>query len=602
MKELIAEYLRENLFDIAPYSIAVIDRDYNIVEANKQFEEYFGEWQGKKCYQSCKKSESRCSYCQLEKVFESGETVVSNESGIDNNGRTCHYIVHFAPMKDREGKIRYVVEMATDVTETAKYQRQYNLLFEKVPSYVTIIDKNYKIVRANKKFRDTFGEAKGKKCYEAYKKRGRRCKKCPARKTFKDGKEYTSVEVGKTFSGQSAHYIVQTTPLSVTEDGVQLVIETATDITNINRLESQIRRTRDFYAALVENAKDGILALNENNKVEIFNDSAKEILNWTSFKKPTTNQVKKMFPKEFLDEPDNGDIVKLNETRVKTYDDKEVPVRFNAIELKSKSKNIGRVAFFQDLRPIIELEKKKLEAERLGAVGQTVAGLAHTIKNLLMGLEGGMYIVDSGLRKSDPEKIVKGWDMLQKNFDKTTQLVRGFLSFAKGKTPTLQKINPNTIVNDIVELYKNAAKKQNVALKSDLQEDIQPVKLDPEGIEACLTNLISNAIDAASVSDDKKGKVIVKTLEENGKVIFKVIDNGCGMDAEVMKKVFTTFFTTKGSQGTGLGLLTTNRIVKEHGGNINVDSDVGKGSTFTMTFYRKTLDLISNDSDNKQGD
>jgi PAS domain S-box-containing protein len=596
MKREIAKYINKHLFDIVPYNIAVIDRKYNIIEANQNFREYFGKEDKKKCYEVYKRSGEKCQHCQLDRVFEKGETIVSNESGIDKNGRTCHYIVHLAPLKEKDGSINYIIEMSTDVTETTRFQQEYNLLFEKVPSFVTIIDKDFRIVRANKKFRDTFGDTIGKKCYEAYKKRKRKCKNCPASHTLKDSGDHVSVEVGKNFVGQNTHYIVHTTPLSTTRQGVQLVIEMATDITELHNLEEQLRKAHDFYATLVENAEDGIIAVNENKKVELINQSAKNILHWTSFKKPVLNQIMEMLPEQFLEEPDNeGKIIKLNETKIKTHDGEYIPVRFNAIELKSKKDRIGRVAFIQDLSAYIELEKEKLEAERLSAVGQTVAGLAHTIKNLLMGLEGGMYIVDIGLRKGDADRIVEGWEILQKNFYKTTNLVKGFLSFAKGRHPKLKLINPNKIVKDIIELYKETAKAQNVALIADLQKDIKPAMLDPEGMEASLTNLLSNSIDAAVLREDKKGKVIIKTRDSGDILTFEVIDNGCGMEAEVIKNVFTTFFTTKGSKGTGLGLLTTNKIIIEHGGKIEVDSDVGKGSTFKITLNRKTLQLIANE-------
>ena len=301
---------------------------------------YFGDWRNKKCYEVYKKSPSQCKTCKVAEIYQFGEVRVLNESGIDKNGKICHYIVHIAPLKGKEGNIDYVVEMSTDVTENTRYQKQYNLFFEMVPSYVSIIDKNYKIVRANKKFRDTFGEVKGKYCYEVYKKRKKKCRYCPASLTFKDGKEHISAEVGKTFMGEDTHYVVNTTPMSTNEDGVQLVLEIATDITDVHNLEEQLRKAHDFYATLIENADDGIIAINQHNKVEIFNQSAKKILNWNSFKKPVLNQLMQILPPEFFDEPDEiGEIVNSSEQEIKTLDDVPIPVRFNAIELK-----IGRAS------------------------------------------------------------------------------------------------------------------------------------------------------------------------------------------------------------------------------------------------------------------
>jgi PAS domain S-box-containing protein len=598
--------MKREFFEIVPFNVAVIDRNYNIVSANNNFKEYFGDWNDKKCFEVYKNLRRPCKHCRVGDVFDTKQVRVSDESGVDRFGKPCHYVVHLAPIVEENGEANYVIEMSTDVTETSHWQREYNILFERVPCYISVIDRDYKIIRANEKFRQTFGDVRGKYCYEVYKKKKHICKNCPASKTFKDGTDHTSTQIGITSTGEKAHYIVNTTPLSRGGEGPSLAIEIATDITEINQLQEQLYQAHDFYATLIENAKDGIIALDANNKTQIFNPAARDILDWPHPRKPGVKRIEEMLPDKFFGSPDkNGTIYSDQECVVNTANGSEVPVRFSSIELKSKKHMLGRVAFMQDLRQMKQLEKEKLDAERLGAVGQTVAGLAHTIKNLLMGLEGGIYIVDTGLRKGDATRIVEGWDILQRNFHKTTDLVKDFLSFAKGRLPDLKLNNPNSIIKDIIDLYQDAAERQNVELMTELEEGIRPALLDREGIEACLTNLMSNAIDAAVLGENEKGKVIIRTYEKNGALNFEVEDNGAGMDSEVIQKIFTTFFTTKGNKGTGLGLLTTHKIVKEHGGSIDVNSDIGKGAVFTITLPRKRLDMIAKeaqkDKNNKKG-
>ena len=109
-------------------------------------------------------------------------------------------------------------------------------------------------------------------------------------------------------------------------------------------------------------------------------------------------------------------------------------------------------------------------------------------------------------------------------------------------------------------------------------------------MHTCLSNLISNALDACEMSDKRKRRVTLLTREKDGALIFEVVDNGSGMDYEVKQKVFTTFFSTKGTdRGTGLGLLTTRKIVQEHGGKILVESAKGKGSVFRIELLRDRL-------------
>lgn len=596
IQEEIKNLLANQFYDLLPFNIAIIDESFNIKLANKNFREYFGDWEGKKCYEVYKKSSSQCLNCLAATVFKDAITKVSNESGVDKNGKICHYIVHCAPLTDDANRAKYVVEMSLDVTETSRFQREYDLLFENVPSYVSIIDRNYRMVRGNKRLRETFGEITGKHCYEVYKKRNTKCRKCPAALTFEDGKDHFSSEIGLNYFKETTRYFVNTTTLSKDESGVQLVLEIATDITEITELQKSLRKMHDFYATLIENSQDGIVAINEKDKVVIFNSSAKKILGWGSRRKPSYNRLKGIFPKEFFKKAGKkGIITQKDETVVTNVEKKEIPVRFSAIELRSGRDYLGKVAFFQDLRKFKELEKQRLEAERLGAVGQTVAGLAHTIKNLLMGLEGGMYIVDTGLRQGDASRIVEGWGILERNFYKTTDLVKGFLSFAKGKVLKLIPTDPNKIVEGIIDLYKTSAKAQNVELTAKLGKSNRLYPLDPEGIETCITNLVSNAIDAAMMREDKNGRVEVRTKFKHSTLVIEVEDNGCGMDAEVIQNIFTTFFTTKGNKGTGLGLLTTNKIVKEHGGSLEVSSDLGKGSIFRIVLPLERLRRIENE-------
>jgi PAS domain S-box-containing protein len=586
--------LARGLFELAPFNIAVIDRDFQVVAANQNFESYFGEWRGHRCYEVCKNAGGRCAQCQAEATFEDGRVRVSDETGIDRHGRTCHYVVHLAPLKDEEGRIRYVMEMTTDLTETRRWQREYDLFFERVPCYVLVIDREFRVVRANEKFRETFGETAGKHCYQVCKRRDKPCSNCPAALTFQDGSEHTSNQLGVHRDGSPAHYVVTTSPLSRGERDVAHVIEMATDITQIHELEEKLKNAQDFYESLVRNSATGIVAVDTAGQVRIMNPAAHELLSWSATRPPSPARLREMLPAEFFaGDANNGWALNLPEVALRSAGGEEVPARFSAVRLKSHGKSLGRAAFLQDLREIKQLERDKLEAERLGAVGQTVAGLAHTIKNLLMGLEGGMYMVDTGLHRADAGRIAEGWQILQRNFQKTTALVKDFLSFAKGRLPELRSTDPDALARGVVDLYRDAAARQGVELRFEAGDGVREAPLDPGGIETCLTNLVSNGIDAAVLREEPGGMVTVRTREERGGLVFEVADNGCGMDQEIKSQVFTTFFTTKGGKGTGLGLLTTRKIVQEHGGRIEMESTIDRGSVFRIRLPRQRLEALA---------
>jgi signal transduction histidine kinase len=243
-----------------------------------------------------------------------------------------------------------------------------------------------------------------------------------------------------------------------------------------------------------------------------------------------------------------------------------------------------------DITGVKLLEQEKLEAERLAAVGQTVAGLAHGVKNLLMGIDGGMYMLESGIEKGDPDRLVNGWGMLKEDMARMTSFVKEFLEFAKGRIPEVQLVDPNKPAEEVFTLFRGAAMLKGIEIRANLQEGISQAYMDQKGIHACLANLVSNAMDACEVSDKPNRHVVISTSEQEGELVYEVADDGVGIDYEIRKKIFSSFFSTKATgKGTGLGLLTTRKIVQEHGGRVSFDSTEGAGSVFRLQFPRDRL-------------
>jgi signal transduction histidine kinase len=247
-----------------------------------------------------------------------------------------------------------------------------------------------------------------------------------------------------------------------------------------------------------------------------------------------------------------------------------------------------------DVTELKRLHREKLDAERLAVVGQTVAGLAHGIKNLIMGLEGGMYVVNSGIRQGDEQRLVQGWGMLQQDIKRISAFAKDFLEFARGREPRVQIVGPNTVAREVVALFGDRARQSGIDLRADLSEGLREAPMDAEGIHVCLTNLVANAIDACMMSTKTDRHVVVSTREQDSVLTFEVTDDGCGMDYEIKNKVFTNFFSTKATdKGTGLGLLTTRKIVQEHGGRVRFDSTAGEGSVFRLEFPRDRLPTLN---------
>jgi signal transduction histidine kinase len=240
--------------------------------------------------------------------------------------------------------------------------------------------------------------------------------------------------------------------------------------------------------------------------------------------------------------------------------------------------------YTENLEKLVEEKTRKLlEAERLAAVGQTVAGLAHAIKNITSGLTGGMYVLEKGIELDNKSYLSQGWQMIKGNMSKIKSITLDLLNYAKEREPEYQLLDPNLPVRQVLELMRSRAEESGVSLKEDLAPDLPRVFLDPEGIHRVLLNLVTNAIDACKDVScaNRKGEVLLRTLRPKGWAVeYQVIDNGCGMDEESRSNVFQRFFSTKGSQGTGLGLMIARKIIDEHKGVIHLVSEKNQGTSF----------------------
>ncbi|MBU1626511.1 PAS domain S-box protein [bacterium] len=592
------DWVRNKLFEYVPCNIAIIDREYNIVESNHHFLDLFGDGINKKCYSVYHKRISPCKLCPTIDTFSDGKIRVIEGEGLDKDGFLANYIVHIAPIYDENGEIPYVIEMSTEITESKRLQKEYQVLFEKVPCYVAVLNRDYRVVKGNELFRKTFGESTGDRCYKLYKKRNDKCPDCPAERTFTDSEIHISKHKGVNVKGEETYYVVTTSPLIMGESKTQYVIEMAIDVTETEKLTEMLEKANTYRKYLIRNITDAVIAVDNKGHTIIFNPSAEELLKYKREDLIGKSLPDGIYITEYfkaLESRKENWIIE--ETTVKDKNGKGIPVRYTGVILKSGEEKIGEAFFLRDLSVIKELQREIIEAERLAAVGQTVAGLAHGIKNILTGLEGGMYVVSSGMKKGEEKKIQQGWEMMNRNIGRISTLVKDLLSFSKGKIPNVSITNPNDLVEKVIELFRDSAKKSNIQLIADLNQNTKEAPLEPEDMCMVLENLVSNAIDASQQTEKESTKIVISCRDEGNNLIFEVSDEGCGMEYEVKQKVFTNFFTTKGGGGTGIGLLLTRKITYEHGGKIEFTSTPGKGSVFKLIFPRSRLPKVTNEKE-----
>ncbi len=592
-KEL-ARWLQDHLFNAVPMAIAVIDRRFDLIYANEAFERMFGRWQGRKCYQVYKGQNAKCAQCHGAKAFKEGRPAVNEEIGYNKEGRLTRYIKHTVPVTVGDGEIPYLIEMCTDITETEQIRREYQLLFDQVPCSVLIIDKAYRIVKTNERARKMLGDLEGLHCYSGLKGLDAKCKECTARQTFADGRLHTGHHAWRTKKGQTLHLHVITVPVRMANGSFDMVMEMAVDVTETLKLQDGLQFAHSFLETVISTSMDGILAVDADGRVNICNPAARKFFAIRPDETLFKEELAGMLPEGFLQRVTTGpQHVYLPETAIVDAAGCQKPVRLAGHQLSIDERVIGAAFSIQDLSGIKKLEEEKLEAERLAAVGQTVAGLAHGVKNLTTALEGGMYMLSTGIEKGNLDRIQKGMAMLDRNTQRISMFVKAFLSFAKGRQIRARLNDPAEIAREVIDMYAPKADELGIQLIFNLPEPIAPAAIDYESMHECLTNLVGNAIDACRVSSNGGSQVTIKVHEKRGMIYYEVIDNGCGMDYEVKRKVFTTFFTTKGLGGTGLGLLMTKKIIQEHGGTIKLESQPEKGTTFRICLPRKRLPKVA---------
>lgn len=223
-----------------------------------------------------------------------------------------------------------------------------------------------------------------------------------------------------------------------------------------------------------------------------------------------------------------------------------------------------------------------IQAERLAAIGHTVAALSHHIKNILQGLRSGSDILKMGLAEKSDDMVQKGWRIVEKNQGKIFDLVMDMLTYSKDREPAIEEIDINRIIHDVVELIEGRAKEGGVKIDLRLDSTLPRAQADPEGIHRALLNIAGNALDA--VEGRKNPQIAFLTALETGGewVRVAVVDNGIGIESEKLPELFKPFVSTKGVRGTGLGLAVSRKILREHGGDILVQSVPGKGSKFIL--------------------
>ncbi|MCU0703793.1 MAG: ATP-binding protein [Fimbriiglobus sp.] len=219
-----------------------------------------------------------------------------------------------------------------------------------------------------------------------------------------------------------------------------------------------------------------------------------------------------------------------------------------------------------------------IQAERLAAVGQTIADLSHHIKNIMQGVRFGSDMVRTGLDADDKELLARGWKLVEKNQRRIDELILDMLSYSKDREPILEPADLRSLAADVVEVVLGRVGDSRVSLQ--VTGEAPPVPCDADAIHRALLNVVGNAVEA--VADLPNPWVLVALAVRDNFAEVRVSDNGPGVPADKREEIFKPFVSTKGSRGTGLGLPSARKTLREHGGDLFLDPDTEHGAAFVF--------------------
>ena len=364
------------------------------------------------------------------------------------------------------------------------------------------------------------------------------------------------------------------------------------DITQQKRLQDELRDAKEYLEGIIENSADIIITASPDGLIETFNRGAEEALGYSRAEVIGTH-VETLFadPRErdaALARLQNANSVKNYEARLLTKDGRVRNVLLTLSRLRdAEGVPIGTMGISKDITEEKRLQRELIQSQKFAAIGQAVTGIQHAIKNMLNALKGGAYMVRVGIAKDNRQHVEEGWVMVEEGIERIRSLSHNMLNFAKEWKLDLHREDLNDLVASICESNRQTAADRGVTMRHVTSEGLPAVLCDSKLIHMAATDIVVNAIDACTSRQYQDGEtpevVLENSMEEGGNFfVIRVRDNGCGMTGETRQDIFTPFFSTKQTMGAGLGLAVTARIIRLHEGEIVVESEPDRGTTFQI--------------------
>ncbi len=367
-------------FNEMPCFVSIHNRDLKVVAANQLYHERLGNPVDSDSWAIYKDKNVDETTCPVGETFKSGMGRRSRQTLVYGDGHELPVMVHTAPIRDKDGNLELVLEISADISEVQRLQEElrttqqrYQQLFDEVPCYITVQDKDFRLAAMNRQFKEHFDPKGRSHCYEVYKNLDQACPDCPVAKTFEDGLSHQTEMILTDKNGQEITALVATAPIHNAAGEIAQVMEMATDITQIRMLQ-----------------------------------------------------------------------------------------------------------------------------DNLSNLGLMMSTLSHGIKGVLTGLDSGLYLLDSGLAKKNSDRVQEGLDVAKLMVERIRNVVLNILYYAKERELEWEPMDVSEFVQDIVGIIESKLDGKDIEFKYNFEESLNRFEIDPTLIRSALINIFENAIEACS--------------------------------------------------------------------------------------------------------
>lgn len=590
------------IFQAMEDGIYVISKDYTVEFMNDTMVKSFGEGTGKKCYRVLTQSEDQCPDCRAKDVF--GGATVRWERYIPKVDKT--YYVTELPLPNLSGTVSKI-SICRDITQRKKREekikiseKDYQRLFEHVGCGVYISSKEGKWLNANQALLKMLG----------YESKEEFLKVDIAKDVYLRPQDRLKFQEMIERDGQVIDYEVDFkrkdgTPISVLltshvrcdQQGNVVGYEGINvDQTQRKKMERELKEAHDFLNKIIQSSPNAVIALDLKGNILIWNQAAEEIFGYKAEDVIDKMNIEKIYPRgkeearkimQMVRSPEYGGVgvLKSYPMVIVKQNGEVAEVNFSAaIIYDAEGKEVASVGRIVDLTARLEMERKLrktqeqlLQSEKLAAMGRLTSQIAHELNNPLYGIMNTLELMKTEI--SPENKRRKVLEMALSETVRLSELLRKMLSFSKPDQEERQPTDINTVLDEILLLHEKQLRENSIRLSTSFTPGLGMIYASKNQLRQVFLNMISNAKDAMA----EGGTLTVSTKAVGDNIHIEISDTGIGIKEENIHKIFDAFFTTKdGVKDVGLGLSVCYGFIKDHGGDIKVESQRGVRTTFTI--------------------